>query len=270
MATTTTTATEPPLTIPLSTLSEKPSINNVQHNGALIENDQEKRLSGDKSPDTASSDTTPPAAKGDNPTSENQVADEVTAKEVDYLHSWRFRSILISLSVTGLLTTIEGTIITNALPTITAALGGGNSYLWVANAYFLSSVATLPLYAQASNIFGRRNLLLGSVAIFVLGSGLCGGSSSMGMLIASRTIQGLGGGGISLLIETVVQDLVPLRERGKYMSVVLMCSTIGAAAGPLLGGVIADRTSWRWVFYINVPVGGGMYTSEPPFFMGMY
>jgi MFS family permease len=177
------------------------------------------------------------------------------------LGTWRFYAILMTLSITGLLTTIEGTIITNALPTITAALSGGNSFLWIANAYFLSSVATLPLYAQLSNIFGRRWLLLGSVAIFVLGSGLCGGANSMGMLIASRTVQGLGGGGISLLIETVVQDLVPLRERGKYMAVVLMFSTVGAAIGPLLGGVIATKTSWRWVFYINVPVGGGAYTT---------
>jgi MFS family permease len=176
------------------------------------------------------------------------------------LRTWRFYAILVSLSVTGLLTTIEGTIITNALPTITAALGGGNSFLWIANAYFLASVATLPLYAQASNIFGRRWLLLGAVSVFVLGSGLCGGSSSMGMLIASRTVQGLGGGGISLLIETVIQDLVPLRERGKYMSIVLMCSTVGAALGPLLGGLIASDTTWRWVFYINVPVGCGTYT----------
>ena len=187
---------------------------------------------------------------------ENQGA--VASTDKSDLRTWRFFAILITLSVTGLLTTIEGTIITNALPTITAALGGGNSFLWIANAYFLASVATLPLYAQASNIFGRRWLLLGAVSVFVLGSGLCGGSSSMGMLIASRTIQGLGGGGISLLIETVVQDLVPLRERGKYMSVVLMCSTVGAAVGPLLGGIIASDTTWRWVFYINVPVGGGM------------
>ncbi|EED17267.1 efflux pump antibiotic resistance protein, putative [Talaromyces stipitatus ATCC 10500] len=185
-------------------------------------------------------------------------ADQTPAgnKKPNFPKSWRFYAILTTLSVTGLLTTIEGTIITNALPTITAALGGGSSSLWIADAYFLASVATLPLYAQMSNIFGRRSMLLASVAIFVLGSGLSGGSSSMAMLIASRTIQGLGGGGISLLIETVVQDLVPLRERGKYMSVVLMFSTLGAALGPLLGGLIASKTTWRWVFYINVPVGG--------------
>ena len=132
-------------------------------------------------------------------------------------HSFHFWALMAALSMTGLLSAIEGTIITSALPTITKALGGGQSYIWVPNAYFLASVATLPLFAQASDIFGRRWLLLCAVALFTLGSGLCGGTSSMGMLIAARTVQGLGGGGINLLIETVVTDLVPLRERGKYM-----------------------------------------------------
>jgi predicted MFS family arabinose efflux permease len=103
-------------------------------------------------------------------------------------HSWRFWAIIISLSLTGLLSAIEGTIITSALPTITKSLGGSNSYVWVPNAFFLGSTATLPLFAQASNVFGRRWLILLAVALFTLGSGLSGGSSSMGMLIGARTM----------------------------------------------------------------------------------
>jgi len=176
------------------------------------------------------------------------------------MRTWRFWAIIVSLMITGLVSALEGTIITSALSTITQSLGGGNAYIWVPNAYLLSSVAVLPLFAQASNIFGRRILLLGAVAVFTLGSGLCGGANSMSMLIAARTIQGFGGGGINLLIETVVTDLVPLRERGKYMSIVYLGATVGATIGPFLGGVITEWSTWRWCFYLNVPVGGGKFS----------
>ncbi|KAI9037318.1 major facilitator superfamily MFS_1 [Aspergillus affinis] len=195
-------------------------------------------------------------------TTDNQVAplkDETKVaqdSEAPLRKSWRFWAIILSLSLTGLCSAIEGTIITSALPTITATLKGGNAYIWVPNAYFLASIATLPLFAQASNVFGRRWLILGAVALFVLGSGLCGGSSSMRMLIAARTVQGLGGGGIALMINIIMTDIVSLRERGKYMALTQMAATIGAALGPFIGGVITSRSSWRWVFYINLPIGG--------------
>lgn len=169
--------------------------------------------------------------------------------------TWRFWTIILALSITGLMSAIEGTIITSALPTITNALGGGDSYIWVPNAYLLAQVAILPLAGQASNIFGRRNLLLGAVALFTLGGGLSGGASSMEMLITARTIQGIGGGGINLLIETIVTDIVPLRERGQYMAIVGIGAIVGATVGPFLGGLITDHASWRWCFYINVPIG---------------
>ena len=112
----------------------------------------------------------------------------ITNDQATQKHPWRFWAIIIALSLTGLLSTIEGAIITSALPTITKALGGSSAYIWVPNAYFLASLAILPLVAQASDIFGRRPLLLMAVALFILGSGLCGGASSMRMLIAARTV----------------------------------------------------------------------------------
>ncbi|KAH0489330.1 hypothetical protein TgHK011_009763 [Trichoderma gracile] len=169
--------------------------------------------------------------------------------------TWRFWAIITALAITGLMSAIEGTIITSALPSITNALGGGDAYIWVPNAYLLAQVAILPLAGQASNIFGRRHLLLGAVALFTLGGGLSGAASSMGMLIAARTVQGLGGGGINLLMETIVTDIVPLRERGQYMAIVGIGAIVGATLGPFLGGLITDHASWRWCFYINVPIG---------------
>ncbi|KAK6443956.1 hypothetical protein FP744_10000204 [Trichoderma asperellum] len=156
----------------------------------------------------------------------NPVQDE-ELRSVSF-RTWRFWTIILALSITGLVSAIEGTIITSALPTITNALGGGDSYIWVPNAYLLAQVAILPLAGQASNIFGRRNLLLGAVALFTLGGGLSGGASSMEMLITARTIQGIGGGGINLLMETIVTDIVPLRERGQYMAIVGIGAIVGA------------------------------------------
>ncbi|KAI0836426.1 putative efflux pump antibiotic resistance protein [Hypoxylon sp. FL0890] len=171
-------------------------------------------------------------------------------------HSLRFWAIMGSLTITGLMSALEGTITTSALPIITRSLGGGNLYIWVPNAFFLSFIATLPLFAQVSDIFGRRWPFIAAVALFILGSGLSGGSPNMSVLIVGRTIQGVGGGGIQLLTETIITDLVPLRERGLYIALTMVAATVGAAIGPFIGGLIADRSTWRWVFYLNLPIGG--------------
>ncbi|KAH8819909.1 general substrate transporter [Xylogone sp. PMI_703] len=197
-----------------------------------------------KDPSTAEGSTTPASDKA-------PAASKSTAQG-----SFRFWAIVASLAFTALCSSLEGTIITSALPSITRDLGGGNSFIWVPNAYFLATIVVLPLMAQASNLFGRRWLTLISVAMFALGSGICGGAKNQAMLIGGRVVQGLGGGGIALMINIIITDLVPLRERGKYMAIVQMVSAVGAALGPFLGGILTQRSTWRWVFYINIPIAG--------------
>jgi MFS family permease len=167
-----------------------------------------------------------------------------------------FWLVMLSISAISLCGSVEGTIVVNALPTIVAALGGGNLYLWVPNAFFLASIAVLPLVAQVSDIFGRRTMLLGSVSLFVLGCALGGASKSMTMLIIARTIQGLGSGGVDTLTETIILDLVPLRDRAKYLSYVSIGATLGYVGGPFIGGLIVVKLGWPWVFYLNVILGG--------------
>ena len=107
-----------------------------------------------------------------------------------------------------------------------------------------------------ANIWGRRYMMIAVVCIFALGSGIAGGSNSLAMLIAGRAIQGIGGGGVNLVIQLIVCDLVPLRDRGNYMGAIFLFFTVGTAMGPFIGGAIVERTNWRWVFYINLPIAG--------------
>ncbi|KAK3996230.1 MFS general substrate transporter-like protein [Cladorrhinum sp. PSN332] len=168
----------------------------------------------------------------------------------------RFWTIIVAVGFTGLLTALEATITSTALPTIIADLQGGDAFVWAVNGYLLAMTALQPLYGQLANIFGRRWPTITATAAFLLGSGIAGGANSMGMLIAGRVIQGIGAGGINVLCEILVCDLVPLRHRGSYLAGMFGMIAIGTALGPFFGGLIVDRTSWRWVFYLNLPIGG--------------
>ncbi|KIW20961.1 hypothetical protein PV08_01540 [Exophiala spinifera] len=180
---------------------------------------------------------------------------ETSTTQAD-LRSLRFWAILIALGFTSLLTALDATITSTALPSIVADLGGGDMYIWAIDGYLLALTSLQPLYGQLANLFGRRWPLISSVAAFVLGSGICGGASTMAMLIAGRIIQGIGGAGIGLLVEIVIADLVPLRQRGLYFAALFGLVSLGTALGPLFGGLIVSNTTWRWVFWINLPIGG--------------
>ncbi|OCH96143.1 iron permease [Obba rivulosa] len=154
------------------------------------------------------------------------------------------------------LSALDLTAVATALPTITGDLNGGEDFVWVGSAYALSSTAILPLSGGLADIFGRKPIMLISIAFFAVGSAIAGAAHSMNMLIAARAIQGIGGGGIINLTEIITSDLVPLAERGIYQGILGLTWSFASGIGPPIGGSFAQKASWRWLFYLNLPLTG--------------
>ncbi|WAP55747.1 MFS transporter [Streptomyces sp. S465] len=154
-----------------------------------------------------------------------------------------------------LLAALDQTIVSTALPTIVSDLGGLEHLSWVVTAYLLASTAATPLWGKLGDQYGRKKLFQAAIVIFLIGSVLCGVAQNMAELIAFRALQGLGGGGLMVLSMAIVGDIVPPRDRGRYQGLFGAVFSATSVLGPLLGGVFVDRLSWRWVFYVNLPVG---------------
>lgn len=177
----------------------------------------------------------------------NTPEDKPTRKD------WKFWVVFLSCCFLALLVSLDGTVIVIALPRIVSDLQMGDDYVWVANSFWVAGTILQPLFAQFSDLFGRKIPLLTSLAVFFAGGAIAGAAHSGSALIAGRSIQGVGGGGIMLLMEVVVCDIISLRERGRYLSIVFTTAAIGAIVGPPIGGAIASR-DWRWIFFMNLPI----------------
>ncbi|GAA0960530.1 MDR family MFS transporter [Frigoribacterium faeni] len=179
-----------------------------------------------------------------------------TKGDAPFLLTKRRIWIIFGALISGmLLSSLDQTIVSTAMPTIVGELGGVEHQAWITTAYLLATTIVMPIYGKFGDVLGRRNLFLAAIAIFTLASIGCAFADDFWMFVVFRAIQGLGGGGLMILSQAIIADIVPASERGKYLGPLGAVFGLSAIGGPLLGGFFVDHLTWQWAFYINIPVG---------------
>ncbi|MEY9214681.1 MFS transporter [Thermobifida halotolerans] len=163
--------------------------------------------------------------------------------------------VFLALMLTMLLASLNQTVLSTALPTMVGELNGVDQMLWVMTAFVLASTIMMPVYGKLGDLIGRKGLFLTAISLFMAGSVLGGLAPDMGWLIAGRVVQGLGGGGLMIMSQAIIADVIPARQRGRYMGAIGAVFAVSSVAGPLLGGWFTEGIGWRWAFWINIPLG---------------
>src|SRR5438552_10755473 len=164
------------------------------------------------------------------------------------------RLITLALFVATFLVALDTSVIATAMPTVIGQIGGIHLYAWVFSAYLLTGTVTVPIYGKLADLFGRKPVFLASVALFLVGSMLCGQAQSMEQLIAFRLLQGLGAGGVLPITQTILGDVFPLEERARITGLFSTVWGVSGLLGPAIGGFLTEHVNWRWVFYVNFPL----------------
>src|SRR5437870_4395135 len=187
------------------------------------------------------------------PAPDETMRDPLTSPS-DYLDHAAARRIVVGVLLTMMLAALDQVVVATALPTIAASLGDVDNMPWVVTANLLCGTAVTPLYGKLSDIHGRRTMLLIAIGIFALGSIACALAPTMLALIGARALQGLGGGGLMPLVQTIIGDVASPRDRPRYQAYTSATFIVSMVGGPLLGGFIAEQLHWSWIFWVNVPL----------------